>query len=255
MLVEQKALLLSLLTITAMLTTSEDRYQGITIDESSYPVTAIDLEKDLLHLMQGLKGKKLLWSKVTIEQSDFIPVLAKLGFEFHHCDEKSVTMVKPLIEGAYIPTSRNYIVGVGAVVFHNEKLLAIKDRFSPGYKLPGGHIDKNESIKVALKREVLEETGVEVELESIMNIGHFNAGQFGESNLYFVCTVKVINDEISINDADEILEARWMDVDEFLSNDEVNNYNKKVVRAAIGNTCLKLTEQEIELRIPGEMFL
>ncbi|WP_430816215.1 NUDIX domain-containing protein [Carboxylicivirga sp. RSCT41] len=238
-----------------MLTYTEDRYKGVTIDPLSLPGTVADFEKHVTELLLNLDGKKLLWCKIPIEKSDFIPALTSRGFEFHHCDERSVMLVKKLIPDAYIPTGRNYIVGVGAVVLRNEQLLVIKDKYSPGYKLPGGHIDKDESIKAAIKREVMEETGIEIELESIMNIGHFNAGQFGESNLYFVCTVRALSFDISINDADEIVEALWMDVDEFLKHEEVNAYNKKVVEAAINNSCLKLTEQEIELRIPGEMFL
>ncbi|MCG8578679.1 MAG: NUDIX domain-containing protein, partial [Bacteroidales bacterium] len=228
---------------------------GIIIDPISLPANANAFEDEVAELLLSLKDKKLLWCKVPIEKSDFIPVLTRRGFEFHHCDERSVMLVKQLLPNAYIPTSRNYIVGVGAVVKHKGQLLVIKDKFSPGYKLPGGHIDKNESIKVALKREVMEETGIRVELESIMNIGHFNVGQFGESNLYFVCTARALTYDIAINDADEIVEALWMDVDEFLNHEEVNNYNKKVVEAAVNNSCLKLTEHEVELRIPGEMFL
>ncbi|MCU4155389.1 NUDIX domain-containing protein [Carboxylicivirga sp. A043] len=238
-----------------MLAITEDRYQGITIETSDISLSEAAFRSELEQLMLSLHNKKLLWVKVNIEQSAFIPVLTNLGFEFHHCDERSVMLVKRLTENAYIPTSRNYIAGVGAVVLRNNKLLVIKDKFQPGYKLPGGHIDKGETLKAALQREVLEETGVEVVLESIMNIGHFNAGQFGESNLYFVCTARALSHEIFINDADEILEARWMDVDVFLNHEEVNNYNKKVVEAAISNTGLKLTEQEVELRIPGEVFL
>jgi 8-oxo-dGTP diphosphatase len=238
-----------------MLTYTEDRYNGISVETNNVCLSEADFKREIEQLIDILKDKKLLWVKVCIEQSVFIPVLTRLGFEFHYCDERSVMLVKKLVMDAYVPTSRNYIVGVGAVIINNEQLLVIKDKFSPGYKLPGGHIDKNESIKAALKREVMEETGVEVELESIMNIGHFNAGQFGESNLYFVCTARALSHDISINDADEIMEALWMDIDDFLNHEEVNKYNKKVVEAAINNCCLKLTEQEVELRIPGEMFL
>ena len=62
-------------------------------------------------------------------------------------------LVKKLIQETVIPTAKNYTVGVGAIVRDKEQLLVIKDRFSNGYKLPGGHIDNNESIKDALKRE------------------------------------------------------------------------------------------------------
>jgi 8-oxo-dGTP diphosphatase len=196
-----------------------------------------------------------LWVNIPIEKSDFIPILTNQGFEFHHCNEQSLTLVKKLAPDSMIPTSKNYIVGVGAIVVSEGRLLVVKDKFSKGYKLPGGHIDKNESIKEAVKREVDEETGITIEFESIMNIGHFKNGQFGESNLYFVCTAKPLTKKISINDSSEIVEARWLNIDEFLNSEDVNNYNKSVVKAAIQNKELKLTDQQIKLRVSGgEVF-
>lgn len=131
----------------------------------------------------------------------------------------------------------------------------IKDKFSIGYKLPGGNIDKNESIKDALKREVYEETGVDIEFESIVNLGHFRNGQFGEANLYIVCTAKAFDKDIFINDSAEIAEAKWMDIEEFLNSNDVNIYNKSVVQAAINNSDLKLTDRQIALKVKGgEIF-
>jgi 8-oxo-dGTP diphosphatase len=139
--------------------------------------------------------------------------------------------------------------------FNDGKLLVVKDKFYKGYKLPGGHIDKKESIKDALKREVCEETGIKIEFESIVNLGHFINGQFGASNLYIVCTAKAITDEINVLDSSEIREAKWIDIDTFLKDKEVNAYNKSVVKAAMENIDLKLTEQRIKLKLAGsEVF-
>jgi len=238
-----------------MMKTIEDRYDGVTVDNSTFPPSIDEFKEAIIHLTESLKGKRLLWVKIPTEKSDFIPILTRFDFEFHHCDEKSLTLVKKLANDAIVPTTKNYIVGVGAVVIDNGQLLVVKDRFSIGYKLPGGHIDKNESLKDALKREVYEETGVGVEFESIMNMGHFRNGQFGESNLYIVCTAKASAKEIVINDLSEIAEAKWMDLEEFLGSDDVNNYNKSVVRAARDNKTLKLTDRHIKLRISGgEVF-
>ncbi len=238
-----------------MLLYTENRYEGVTIDAASLPASTEKFKEDITELMVKFSHKQLLWANIPIEKSDFVPVLTQLGFEFHHCDERNLMLVKQLTPGAYIPTTKNYIVGVGAVVMHQGKLLVIKDRFNAGYKLPGGHIDKGESIKEALKREVLEETGVQIDFESIVNLGHFKNGQFGESNLYIVCTAKALSTAINIADSIEISEAKWMELEAFLQDEEVNNYNKSVVKAAYGNKELKLTEQQVKLRVSsGEVF-
>lgn len=238
-----------------MIKTADNKYDGVIVDSTTLPNNINDFKKEIVQLIESLQNKKLLWIKIPIEKSELIPVLTKLDFEFHHCDERSLMLIKKIVQDTIVPTTKNYIVGVGAIVVNEGQLLVVRDRFSTGYKLPGGHIDKNESIKDALRREVYEETGISVEFESIVNIGHFRNGQFGESNLYIVCTAKALSKDISINDSSEIVEARWIDPTEFLSSDDVNNYNKSVVKAAINNKDLKLTEQQVKLRVPGgEVF-
>lgn len=238
-----------------MIETIDNMHDGVIVDNTTLPQKKDEFRKEIVRLIESLKNKKLLWIKIPIEKSDFIPVLTNLDFEFHHCNEKSIMLIKRIDNDSIIPTTKNYIVGVGAIVFNEGRLLVIKDRFSTEYKLPGGHIDKNESIKNAIKREVHEETGINIEFESIMNIGHFLNGQFEESNLYIVCTAKPLSKKITINDLSEITEAKWMNPEEFIKLDNTNNYNKSVVEVAIKNKELKLIERQIELRVPGgEVF-
>lgn len=239
-----------------MLKYSENQYNGVWIDASFLPEDAMQFKLEVSQLIALLHDNKLLWIRLPIERADFVPVLASLGFVYHHCEELSLTLLKKLADDALVPTTKNFIVGVGAVVIHNRMLLVVKDRFSEGYKLPGGHVDKQESLTHAVEREVLEETGVRVEFESVMNIGHFRQGQFGEANLYIVCTAKALSTAITINDSMEIREALWMDPEVFMQLPETNNYNKTVVEAAINNTTLKLTLRKIKLRVEGgEVFL
>ncbi|MFW5851194.1 MAG: NUDIX domain-containing protein [Bacteroidota bacterium] len=237
-----------------MLNISENKHKGIIIEENSLPKTKESLHKQIADIIDLYGHKKLLWITIPIEKSDFIPVLTNLNFEFHHCDETKLILVKKIHENALVPTSKNFIVGVAAIVIENNKLLVVKDMFSRGYKLPGGHVEKQEYFKDALIREVYEETGIEISFESIINIGHFKQGQFGEANIYIVCTAHALTTEISIKDTDEIVEAAWIDVSEFLKSKSVNNYNKTIVKAFMNNAEHKLTEHDIDIQIPGEVF-
>lgn len=233
----------------------EDRYNGITVDYNSLPETKDEFLEEINQLIESFRFKNLLWIKIPIEKSEFIPLLTDIGFEFHHCDNKGLMLVKMLKPYSFVPTAQNYTVGVGGIVREGDQLLVIKDRFTNGFKLPGGHIDHQETIKEALKREVFEETGVEVEFESIINIGHFTKAQLEASNLYIVCTAKPISNEINIYDKSEIVEAKWINIETFLNSDETNIYNKSVVRAAIDNKELKLTNRAIKLKVTGsEVF-
>ncbi|MBU0632524.1 NUDIX domain-containing protein [bacterium] len=215
-------------------TCKEDRYDGVTI-EGDIEHTVVEFEKALDALFQTLQNKKLLWIKLPIERADLIATLTCKEFVFHHCNERDITLVKKLIEDPVIPTAKNHTLGVGVVVFHENDLLVIKDRIWQTYKLPGGFIDDGENISQAVVREVFEETGVEVEFESVVSLGHFSPAQFGESNLYVISLAKPISTKIDIKDEQEILEARWMNIDEYLNREDVLPYNKAIVKNAFLN--------------------
>jgi len=234
----------------------EDKYNGITVDSDTIPLDQNEFKSHIVRFIAESSDKNLLWIKVAIERSELIPVLTGLGFEFHHCTERELTLVKKLVENPTVPTAKSHTLGVGAIVMDGTKLLVIKDRIFPGYKLPGGHVDPHETIIDGLKREVFEETGIRIVFESIANMGHFTAGQFGESTLYVVCTAKPESKEITVFDTSEIVEARWIEVDLFLNLEDTNVYNKKIVQTALENRDLKLTYHELPLtmRGPYELF-
>ena len=235
--------------------TVEDKYDGIIIDNTTLPETREHFGREVELLINSTENKKLLWVKIPIAKSTFIPILTNLGFEFHHCDEKNLMLVKKLVQNSIIPITKNYMAGVGAIVFRDKKLLVIKDKFSTSYKLPGGQIENNETIKEALQREVYEETGINVEFEAIMSIGHFRNGQFGETNIYITCLAKALTEYIMINDLSEIIEAKWINIEDFLNSESASNFNKSVVRKAVNSGDLKFIEQNIELLVKnGEVF-
>lgn len=215
-----------------------DMYDGVIIKK--FPNDLIEFEEELVYLLNHLTNKKLLWIKLKIEQSNFIPLLTKYDFVFHHCNERDITLLKRLIDNPVIPTATNHTLGVGAIVFDKEKLLVIKDRIYQKYKLPGGYIDDSENISNALIREVYEETGVKVEFDSIISLGHFTSGQFNESNLYVICKATPLTKEINIQDTHEILEARWIDIEIFLNGEDIHPYNKSIVKTALESSGFKI---------------
>ena len=235
-----------------------DPYNGLTIDSKNLPNTKEEFELNLDFLIEEIKYKRnLIWIYIDIQKSDFIPIATKRGFFFHSCDEDYVLVVKRLKENAIIPTAANHTLGVGAVVINdNNEILVIKEKISNlGYKLPGGHIDNGEMISAALEREVLEETGVIVEFESIISLGHFYPHQFHKSNLYVLCIAKPKTLEINIQDTQEILDAKWIDVNKYLADDEVLAYSKAVVFASLEYKGFIKANQEVLCHIKKDFEL
>ena len=74
-------------------------------------------------------------------------------------------------------TRRSYparpIVGVGAVIVADGKVVLIRRRFEPlagEWSLPGGAVDLGETLEAGVAREVLEETGLEVEVGPVIEV-------------------------------------------------------------------------------------
>lgn len=73
--------------------------------------------------------------------------------------------------------SREYpdrpIVGVGAVIFENGRVLLVKRGHAPmqgEWSLPGGALEVGETLHEGIKREVLEETGLIVEPVAMIEV-------------------------------------------------------------------------------------
>jgi 8-oxo-dGTP diphosphatase len=73
--------------------------------------------------------------------------------------------------------SRSYperpIVGVGAVILVDGKVVLIKRRFEPlagQWSLPGGTLEVGESLEQGTAREVLEETGLVVDVGPVIEV-------------------------------------------------------------------------------------
>ena len=67
-------------------------------------------------------------------------------------------------------------ISVGAVIFREEKVLLIKRAKAPflgEWSIPGGHLEYGEELEAGVHREVAEETGVKIDVISILDA--FNA--------------------------------------------------------------------------------
>jgi len=85
-----------------------------------------------------------------------------------------------------MPETERPKVGVGVIVLHNGKVLMGKRKNSHGdhtWNFPGGHLEFNEEIIDCARREVLEETDLEI-LDPI--IGRFTNDIFFEEKKHYI---------------------------------------------------------------------
>ena len=73
------------------------------------------------------------------------------------------------------------LLTAGLVVTKNNQLLLAYNNNKNAWYLPGGKIDKGETAKEALIREVREELNIDLQPDKIENYKHISAPAYGES--------------------------------------------------------------------------
>ena len=123
---------------------------------------------------------------------------------------------------------------VGGVLEKDNKYLLVqeaKEKCRGKWNLPAGHLDPNETLFEAAKREIKEESGLDVELSGVCQIGNRKL----ENDLFVsvIFSAKVINGDIHF-DPDEILDVKWFTYEEILSMKELLR-NEHLILGAISN--------------------
>ena len=109
--------------------------------------------------------------------------------------------------------------GAYAVVLHKGQVLVVSTRTSGKLFFPGGGIELGERVEDALRREVKEETGIEIEVQRLL---HFEEDLFyydplDEAShsllLFFLCAAKTLTLAADTRIEDKEAECpRWVDL-------------------------------------------
>ena len=111
---------------------------------------------------------------------------------------------------------------VSAVILNksNQILLCKSVKWNNQYVIPGGHIEYGEKMEDALKREVLEETGLDIYDISLLSIQEcINSNSFQEEKHFISIDYICRTDETEVNLNDEADSYIWADIDSLLELD------------------------------------
>ncbi len=102
---------------------------------------------------------------------------------------------------------------VGALILNqkNEILLIQQAKWNDQYCIPGGHVEYKESIEEAIKREVREEVGIDIEVVELLGVqDNINSEFFHKKGKHFIfldylCRSKNVDVKIDIREAQKFL--------------------------------------------------
>lgn len=109
--------------------------------------------------------------------------------------------------------------------------------FAPGvWECVTGRVDQGESFEDALRREVREELGVDVEIEHILGTTHFYRGPGNENELLGVVYLCSLSDPSSVRISPEHSEHRWLPANQALDllsmSDASTQWARRVIQRA-----------------------
>lgn len=129
-----------------------------------------------------------------------------------------------------------YFLAVKGIIRRKDgKILVLKrsnkDDHKPGvWETVGGGMDKEESPQEALVREISEETGLVVGIDSPFNVFTFkkDTGEF-KVGITFLC--EYVSGEVKLSD--EHSEYRWIDPREFAQLESVPSLHEEIARYTV----------------------
>ncbi|VEU40448.1 unnamed protein product [Pseudo-nitzschia multistriata] len=259
-----------------------DHYNGVTINLEKYEENNDGrADDDSLNLSFATKlnnalsiwkaeGRKGIWIHTNSQSAKYIPDCVEAGFQFHKILPKKTSndssnpdegnSSNALVLSRWLPTDTpsrlphgpTHQVGVGVILLNPSdpsQMLVVKELSGPAakynlWKMPTGLVDPQEYVPEAASRELLEETGIEATMSSILCIRQAHRSNADTSDMFFVCKMTPSKEEIIWQRQEaEIAEIRWMPVKEYCQQDQ---WQGSPLYETLNDCVLKASLQEVE---------
>ncbi len=121
-----------------------------------------------------------------------------------------------------------FTIGASGLAVQGDKVLLVRIKYGHrGWMLPGGYVKSNETIGNAIRREMLEETGLLVEPLDLVSVR--SRVRDSRNDLYVTFRVKVIGGELKPDDK-EIAEVKYFTLAEMENRGDVPRLNLEIAR-------------------------
>ena len=140
-----------------------------------------------------------------------------------------------------------YNVGVGGAVVRDGRLLLVRRLSRRGHgnwQVPGGFVEQNETIEVAVVREVEEEAGVKTTVRGVLGIRN-RYDEEGGNSTYIVLLLSPESGEPN-PDMKEVDRAQYFSLAEIQALEQISPINVEVAKRALAQDQRILSAQTVE---------
>ena len=140
-----------------------------------------------------------------------------------------------------------YNVGVGGAVVGDGRLLLVRRASRRGrgnWQIPGGFVEQNETMEIAVLREVEEEAGVKTTVQGVLGIRN-RYDEEGGNSIYVVMLLSPDSGEPS-PDMKEVDRAEYFSLPEIEALEQISPVNIEVAKRALAQDHRLLCAQTIE---------
>ena len=140
-----------------------------------------------------------------------------------------------------------YNVGVGGAVVGDGRLLLVRRASRRGrgnWQIPGGFVEQNETMEIAVLREVEEETGVKTTAQGVLGIRN-RYDEEGGNSIYVVMLLSPDSGEPS-PDMKEVDRAEYFSLPEIEALEQISPVNIEVAKRALAQDHRLLCAQTVE---------
>jgi ADP-ribose pyrophosphatase YjhB (NUDIX family) len=141
--------------------------------------------------------------------------------------------------------TKHWDVGVTGAVVRAGKVLFVRRNYEPGkgtWTLPGGFAEHTETLDEAVKRELREETGCEVEVLGVVGVRTRYTEKHGAVLVIFRCALHTGEPRA---DEYEISAAEFFDAEQIRALEPVFPLSRDIALRVLENDAVGLTERDI----------
>lgn len=149
------------------------------------------------------------------------------------------------------------IVGVGGIIFKGDTVLIVKRAQEPGngeWSLPGGAVELGETLSHALKREILEEVSIDIEVGGLVRVLDRIVHDPQKRVQYHYVIIDYWGRTISgeLRPASDVSDARFVTIDQ-LKKMGVHPLVEETVRIAMGMRTCQADGKEKDTKLSNTM--